>query len=251
MANQAKIVDLSHLIQPSEENPYADPYSTMTSIDTHATVDADGFFECHIFMSDHTCTHIESNLHFNPKGTTIDEMPLDLMYSDAVVLDFSHIEPGEDITKSDLKSAAEAAKVDLKKEKIVLIRTDFYKTWGTAKYTTLQPNLLPNAGEWLVNLGVRVIGVDALVPEVDRSRINSRINPKDMRRCWPLHALFTKYDFYILERMANLDRVPSSKFKLIIAPLRFARASASPIRALAIVEGDKPGRTFRRLPTIV
>ena len=45
-----------------------------------------------------------------------------------------------------------------------------------------------------------------------------------------------KYDFYIIENLTNLERIPKPQFTFIGFPLNFAGAAASPIRAVAVID---------------
>jgi kynurenine formamidase len=44
-----------------------------------------------------------------------------------------------------------------------------------------------------------------------------------------------RYDFLILENLANLDRVPAGRFLFVGLPLRLVGGSGSPIRAAAVL----------------
>ena len=63
-----------------------------------------------VLCSVHTGTHIDAPYHFGTKceGTKakkIDDLPLDWFYGDGVVLDLTHMSPGEAISEKDLESA--------------------------------------------------------------------------------------------------------------------------------------------------
>lgn len=224
-------VDLSHKIKP----PF-DQFRGKLMIDKACSYETDGYYSSVVYMDTHVGTHIESNLHFNAHGTPINETPLSDFYGKAVVLDLTHKRGRVDITSADLKKAADKAGVNLRKVKIVLVRTDMSKFWGTSQYNSNErPSITVRAHEWLIKHGVKVIGVDMLMPERDRLGSDLSIKPSDPER-WPAHCLMKKYNFYILENLANLDKISKPYFTFIGFPLSFAGAEASPIRAVALIE---------------
>ena len=226
-----KFVDLSHKIKP----PF-DQFGGKLMIDKVSSYETDGYYDCAVYMGTHTGTHIESSLHFNKDGIPIEKTPLSDYYGKAVVLDLTHKKGRVDITSSDLKKAANKARVDLKKVRIVLVRTDLSKLWGTPEYNSNdRPSITVEAHEWLIKQGVKVIGVDMLVTERDRLGSDPSIKPSDPER-WLAHCLMKKYNFYIIENLTNLDKIPKTYFTFVGFPLKFAGAGASPMRAVALIE---------------
>jgi len=205
-------------------------------VDTFHTYETDGYFDCSIYMGDHTGTHLESSIHFNKNGVPIEKTPLSDYYGPAAVLDFTHKKGRVDITSNEIKDIAKKAGVDVSKTKTVLIRTDVSKLWGTPEYhSNDRPSITVEAHEWLLNQGVKIIGVDMLVTERDYLGTKPSIKPSDPER-WPAHCLMNKYDFYILENLTNLAKIPKPSFTFIGFPLCIAGSGASPIRAVALLE---------------
>ncbi len=226
-----KLVDLSHKIKPPH-----DQFGSTIIVEGDQCYDTSGYYSSKIYMGSHTGTHIESNRHFNRDGVAIDEAPLSDFYGNAAVLDLTHKKGRVDITSKDLEEAAGKAGVDLEKVKVVLVRTDLSKLWGTPEYKSNdRPNITVEAHEWLINKGVKVIGADMLVPERDRLGSDPSVKPSDPER-WPAHCLMNKYDFYLIENLTNLDKIPKPFFTFIGFPLSLAGAEASPMRAVAVIE---------------
>jgi kynurenine formamidase len=229
-----KLIDLSHKIVPSSKNPYAQ-YAGRVMIDTYQTYAVDGYLSHAIYMVDHTGTHVESSRHFKKGGVTIERAPLSDFYGKAALLNLTQRKGPVDISSRDLRRAANRSNVNLRKVRIVAIRTDRAKLWGTREYQSNdRPSITVEAHEWLLNQGVKTIGVDMPVNERDRLGSNSAIHASDPER-WPAHCLMKKYDFYIVENLTNLDKVPNGYFTYMGFPLNFGDAAASPIRAVAIV----------------
>ncbi|HYB84640.1 MAG TPA: cyclase family protein [archaeon] len=231
----SKLIDLSHKIEPSSKNPYAQ-YAGRVMIDTYQTYAVDGYLSHAIYMVDHTGTHVESSRHFKKGGVTIERSPLSDFYGRAALLNLTHKKGRVDIEPNDLRKAASARNVDLVDVRIVLIRTDWSRLWGTREYQSNErPSITVRAHEWLLRRGIKTIGVDMPVNERDRLGSNTSIRPSDPER-WPAHCLMKKHDFYIVENLTNLDRISNRYFTYIGFPLNFGGAAASPIRAIAVVE---------------
>ena len=230
-----KFIDLSHRIVPSSKNPYAQ-YAGRVMIDTYQTYDVDGYLSHAIYMVDHTGTHVESSCHFKKGGVTIERAPLSDFYGKAAVLNLTHKKGSVDIEPNDLRKAASAGKVDLRRTRIALVRTDWSRLWGTRAYQSNdRPSITVQAHEWLLKSGVKTIGVDMPVNERDRLGSDTSIRASDPER-WPAHCLMKKQNFYIVENLTNLNQIPNGYFTYIGFPLNFGGAAASPIRAIALLE---------------
>ena len=113
----------------------------------------------------HCGTHIDAPIHFGPMtagkpSRSIDELPMEWFFQDGVRLDMRHIEKKGLITEKDIKDALEAIDYKLKPLDIVLIWTDYDKLRYTDEYLTTQPGMTREGTEYLLDCGVKVIGVD-------------------------------------------------------------------------------------------
>lgn len=233
-----KLIDLSQLIENYKDNPYQQlGENARTLIGTFATHEVNGFYECAMYIGDHCATHMDASIHFNPKGTPVDKVPLEAMYGDACILDISYKKKHEDVTVEDLQKAAEKAGVNVSDFKIVCLRTDQYKLWGTPAYHENLLNITVEATEWLIKQGMVLLCVDMVTTELDRLvyGIDPTL-PAGAAERYPGHCLMKKYEWYMIENMANFDKIPSSTFTLSAFPLKLKGASGAPMRAVAIVE---------------
>ena len=239
MNTTRQFIDLSQRIETHEDNPYQqNPAISRTQIGAFATHDVDGYYLCQLTIGDQAATHLDASLHFNPNGTPVDEVPLDAMYGEACVLDLSHMAKHADVTIADLEAAAQKAQVTISDFKIVMLRTDRSKLWGTAEYHDDLLNITVEATEWLINQGMVLLGVDMVTTELDRLAygMDPDMDPGAPER-HPGHCLMRKYEWYMIENLANLDKIPQSTFTFCGFPLQIKGASGSPIRAVAILGG--------------
>ena len=88
------------------------PPMVLSEYQTHETIrEAEGVkFSCasmYMSMGEHTGTHVDAFNHFdpNPKAQSIDKMPLENFYTDAICLDLSHKPLKSNISIEDLEKA--------------------------------------------------------------------------------------------------------------------------------------------------
>ncbi|HVN23297.1 MAG TPA: cyclase family protein [Syntrophorhabdales bacterium] len=175
-----------------------------------------------LVMGDHAGTHIDAPLHFNPAGTGIDQMPVDLLAGNAIMQDYSDRKPGESVTADDVKTRLERYRINPKDLTYILFRTDAAPHYGTEAYWSHYLEIRTDAVEWMLDEGILIFGVDAST--VDHAGDRST------------HMLMRKRPCYHIENLVNLDRLPQDRmFTFICAPLLMRDSSASPIRAFALV----------------
>ncbi len=238
MSKTRRFIDLSQLIETYEDNPYQQNAAiSRTQIGAFATHEIDGYYLCQLTLGDQAATHLDASIHFNPEGTPVNEVPLEAMYGEACLLDLSHMPKHADVTIADLEAAAATAQVAISDFKIVMLRTDRSKLWGTPEYHDDLLNITVEATEWLINQGMVLLGVDMVTTELDRLAygMDPDMAPSAPER-HPGHCLMRKYEWFMIENLTNLDKIPRSTFTFSGFPLKIKGASGSPIRAVAILE---------------
>jgi len=189
----------------------------------------------------HTGTHVDAPYHYAPisegkPARRIDEVPLDWCFAPGVVLDVSHLAAGDEITVSHLEAALKKINYTLKPFNIVLLRTGADARMGSREYFS-QPGLCREGTLWLVERGVKVIGIDAYT--LDRpfaSMVADYRRTGDGRFIWPAHFAGITREYCQIEKLANLDSIPKPHgFYVSCFPVKIERASAGWCRAVAIV----------------
>lgn len=255
MGGKRKIIDLSLPLQNAamEPNPQQIRYISHAELGRERAkaygIDPDSFPEgmhCAIetvTLSTHSGTHLDAPYHFGPRAEGrpalhIDEVPLEWLYGDGVVLDLSHKRPGESIGVSDIKEALDRIGYRLKPWDIVLIRTDADKHFNRVDFFNCHPGMSREATEWLLDQGVKVMGIDAW--GFDRP-IPLMVEDKKAGRdeaFFPSHYLGREREYLHAEKLANLDKLPPFGFKVAMFPVKVEGASGSWVRAVAIIEED-------------
>ena len=179
-------------------------------------------------LNDNGPTHVDSFSHLDPDPTaaTIDKMPLELFYGDAICIDVSDKKPRTDIDPAHLDAALAKSALDLRRGDILLLYTATYNRYfGKPEYLTQFPGLGESGSAWLVEKGVKTFGVDSPTPD----------NPSS--RTYPCHMMCRKHHITHYENLANLDQVVGKRFTFIGFPLRLRGAHGGPTRAVALLPG--------------
>jgi kynurenine formamidase len=179
-----------------------------------------------LVLGDHAGTHVDAPCHFNadPEAMTIDMMPLDTFFTEAVCLDLSHKPLKSDISIEDLEKAEKAAGITIKPKDTVLLHMDFFRrTHGTPGYLTDYPGLTKESATWLGNKGIGIFGVEAVSPGRP-GRINFEV-----------HHVCRDIGFTHIEGLVNLHKklVGKGRFRFIGFPIKIKGGTGAPIRAVA------------------
>jgi kynurenine formamidase len=189
----------------------------------------------------HTGTHVDAPYHYGPTSEgrparTIDQVPLEWCLAPGVALDFRHKAAGEFITVADLETALKQIDYRLLPYDIVLLHTGAGKRLGSPDYFA-QPGLGREGVLWLVEQGVKVIGIDAYT--LDRPFSNMSADYKrtgDGRYIWPAHFAGITREYCQIEKLANLHLIPRPHgFYVSCLPVKIQGASAGWCRAVALV----------------
>jgi kynurenine formamidase len=190
----------------------------------------------------HTGTHVDAPYHYGAvsegkPARTIDDVPLEWCFAPGVVLDVRHKQDGETITVGDLREALAKIEYTLKPLDIVLLHTGADK-WISGPEYFRQPGLGREGVLWLVEQGVRVIGIDAYTLDRPFAHMVADFQRTgDGRHIWPAPFAGITREYCQIEKLANLDRIPRPHgFYVSCLPVKIKGASAGWCRAVALVE---------------
>lgn len=161
----------------------------------------------------HTGTHIEAPLHFIPEGQSVTQIPLDILIGEVYV---AYIPLANVITPSELASLY----IPRGTERL-LLRTMNSKYWknGSSIFNPDYVAITREAAQWIVDRGVRLLGVDYLSVEIY----------KDETSC--THKTLLSGGVIILEGL-NLSEINPGIYELICLPLKLVGAEGAPARAV-------------------
>jgi len=255
-----RIIDLSDTLQNSTTEPlpieitYMDHRQTATSplMQHYGVTPADlpdglGYGMEIVRLSTHSGTHVDAPWHYFPTSEgrpsrTIDQIPLEWCYGDGVRLDFRHKKAGEAIEVADLEAALKAIRYRLKPYDIVLIWTGTSRFFGTADYENKHPGMTRASTLWLIDQGIRVMGIDAWGWDRPFRTMSEELKAGIKGRWWEAHYAGREGEYLQIERLNNLDRLPGpTGYTVAVFPARIAGASGGWTRAVAIVR-ERGGR---------
>ena len=252
---KVRIVDLN---VPTEDSP-SEPLPVKVTHETHeqSVEGMKQFFGCSqedlpqglawandsVTMRAHAGTHVDAPWHYFPtcegkKARTIDELPLEWFYSDGVVLDMRHKPKGALITVEDLKKALDKIGYQIKPWDIVMIQTGADKFWGEAEYFDAGCGMGRESTLWLIEQGVKVMGIDAWGWDRPFWAIKEEFQrTKDKSILWEGHRAGIEREYCHIEKLANLDKLPKPfGFKVACFPVKLTGGSAGWTRVVAIIE---------------
>ncbi len=103
----------------------------------------------------------------------------------------------------------------------VLVHTGWDAYWRTDQYFEHHPHLTAEAARYLVECGVKLVGIDSV--NIDDTRTGER----------PAHSILLGAEVLIVEHMCNLNQLPDEGFTFSALPPKFKGAGTFPVRALA------------------
>ena len=163
-----RLIDLSQPLYHDAPNCPAHPPVKCEIIATHEQV---GWRVEHVSLASHTGSHVDAPLHKLAGTASLDEIPLESWVGLAYIADLREIQANEAIGATLL---AEKLPADLK-DRIVLLATG----WGDKRAKTEDwlhnsPPLAPDGAQWLVEHGVRGVGIDHYSIGGSRDPVNSQ-----------------------------------------------------------------------------
>lgn len=182
-------------------------------------------------LSDHVGTHMDSLRHLNDDKPGPEAIPLEYCYGDGVVLDFRHKGVGEGISAAEVQGALHAIDYQLKPLDIVLIMTGAGAYQQEERYLTDQSGMTREATLWLIDQGIKLMGIDAITFDPPVAAMFER------RQFWEAHMVMREREYYHLENLTNLDQIGRPfGFTLSVFPIKWVNTTAAPVRAVAIID---------------
>lgn len=205
--------------------------------------DGQGWSVEEVTLSTHSGTHVDAPFHYGPltdgkPARTIDQVPLHWCYGNGVLLDMTHKKRGDGISDVDLQQELNRIGYTLQPYDIVLIHTGSSKHFQSPQYAFNQPGLLKSAVEWLVDQGIKMIGIDAW--GLDRPFDVMAQEAKEGKiQFWEAHLVGREKEYCQIEKLCNLDQIPKPfGFKVSAFPVNITHASAGWSRVVAILEEE-------------
>ncbi|QZT37118.1 cyclase family protein [Halosquirtibacter xylanolyticus] len=198
--------------------------------------------DCIQKMGVHATTHMDAPWHYSPTvgdapAKTIDQIPLEWCFGEGLVIDMSHKLDDEEIMLEEVKCFIDDHDLVVKEGMIVLFRTGRDKYIGQSDYHKHGVGVSAAVTEWLIDLGIKVMGIDAWGWDLPLPHLIERAKEtNDPDLFWNAHLVGQRKEYCHMEQMVNLGSLPLSGFKVAAFPLKIVGASAGPARVVAIIE---------------
>jgi arylformamidase len=164
-------------------------------------------------MGCHMGTHVDAPWHFGIGDQTVEAIPMEQLILPARVIDLTHVD--KKIARSDLEG------------KIDGVQAVLFKTKNSGTIDSLKPfdkefiHPDPSAGEYLVERGIKTLGVDYL--SVDGFGVKGA----------PVHHILLGNGVFIVEGL-DLSKVEPRDYLFVVLPLKILGADGAPARAILI-----------------
>jgi len=179
--------------------------ATIPSIDRRRTIRVTT-----IQMGSHTGTHIDAPNHFVEGGKKLHQIPLKVLVGEVAVF---HIAGVPSINRRHLEQ------LDWLGVKRVLFKTDNSDHWQDEEFYENFVYLEPDAAAFLVERGLRLVGIDYL--SIDRYGSEHH----------PTHLVLLPNDVVVLEGL-NLKEVAPGRYQMVALPLNLQQADGAPTRVI-------------------
>ncbi|MEI8354957.1 MAG: cyclase family protein [Deltaproteobacteria bacterium] len=168
-------------------------------------------------LSTHSGTHIDAPQHMDDGGATVDQIPLSTLIGRTLVVE---------IGGAKLIGRKELERLPIKGEDRLLLKTDNSQLWNQAVFSDGYASLSEDGAAYLIEIGIRLIGIDYLSIESFSGNGNT-------------HKELLSQMTVILEGL-DLSGVPAGIYELICLPLKIRGGDGAPARAILRQLDEKP-----------
>lgn len=168
----------------------------------------------------HCGTHIDAPSHYAKGGAHVDGVDFRDLIGECVIVDVEKPPLGM-VTAADLRPH-EAL---LRSAPMAFLSTGWERMWNTGDYGSKYPFLTPDAGEYLLEVGTKVVGLDTPGPDAP---IASPYRKDDK-----LHWLLLGRDVLVIENLTNLRPLVGTRVYVHAVPINIKGAGGSPARVIA------------------
>ena len=199
-------------------------------------------------ISTHNGTHLDSPYHFFSRmnersvpggepSMRIDEVPLEWCFQPGVKLDFRHFDDGYVVQPADVEAELKRIGHVLKPLEIVVVNTRAGSRYGEDDYVDSGCGMGKAATLWLLERGVRVTGTDGWSWDAPFSHTKRKVaETGDASLIWEGHRAGREIGYCHIEKLSNLEQLPTDGFRIVCFPVKVHRGSAGWTRAVAIIE---------------
>lgn len=209
--------DLSHKLNNELPVPHVFPHPHFGRI---ASMPEARLNITRIDMVCHVGTHLDAPLHLFVDGPGFDQIPPGHLNGPGVVWHLD-VPPFGEISAELLRSRQPR----LRPGDMLLLHTGWARRFGGDDYYD-NPALTLDAAQWLVDQGVKLLGVDFATPDL---ALPKRAPDFD----WPVHKILLANGVLVAENLADMSALAERRVEVVCGALNVEGADGSPARILA------------------
>lgn len=161
---------------------------------------------------------------------------MEYCFKPGVKLNFRPFEDGYIVTAADVEAKLKRINYTISPLDIVLVNTRAGKLYGTKEYLNSGCGMGREATLYLLKKGVKVTGTDAWSWDAPFSHTAAKYaKEKNPSIIWEGHKAGRERGYCHLEKLTNLEVLPSHGFVVCCFPVRIKNASAGWTRAVALI----------------
>jgi len=210
-----RIVDLTRIIEPTgpdaQRKFLIHKHNALEEIPGKVRPEGEWYIMSDVELMDHVGTHIEVPLHCLKEGADLAQVPVGQLVGEAVILDLRQAEAEGGVTLEQVQVAAEAAG-GIRQGDIVFCAMGVTQYFSTA------------ALRWLVDQGIKLMGVDSGGVELSHDRTHANVN----------HLLLFRAGIPLIENLDHLDQLIQSRVMAYALPVPVRGLDAFPLRVIAV-----------------
>lgn len=196
-----------------------------------------------VLLTTHNGTHVDAPWHYastmndGTRPMTIDEVPLDWFFRPAVKLDLRAYPDGYVLTEKDLKKELSEISYEIQPYDIVLMNTSAGGKHESPDFLSLGCGIGRDATLFLTQREIRVTGIDSYSWDAPFGAMIKRYEATgDAGLIFEGHRAGGIVPYCHIEKLTNLDLLPSRGFRVACFPTKIKGGSAGWTRAVAIFE---------------
>ena len=177
---------------------------------THKIADGQPYNVARITLGAHAGTHVDAPYHFLADGVTVEALPLEILMGKCRVVE---VRAREKIERAELEA------LDMRDDLRVLLKTRMSGQLRVREFQEDFVYLTPDAARYLVQAGIKLVGIDYLSVE--------KFGSQDFAS----HHALLGAGVVIIEGL-DLSEIEPGEYDMTCLPLRIVGADGSPARVV-------------------
>jgi kynurenine formamidase len=223
-----RIIELGQYLE--ERMPSHPSHSKFYKTLWHGFQNGDSCLDYQLILNEHNGTHVDSFGHYinKPGYELIDEILPASLCGPCVTIDATFLKDRETLEEQHIVAWEKERGQEIQAGEIVLLDFGWMRHWALrpneGHFVANYPGLGGKGAEYLVQRGVKMVGVDTLSVDADKALGD------------PAHNALLSNRVAVVENLRNLEKLHDKRAFFVVLPLLIRGGSASPVRPIAIID---------------